>query len=1034
LSPRVFTIPPAAPFLATFADALLDGRVIPGLSRASGPLALARAKIYVPTRRAGRALAMELAQRVKNPAVLLPRILPLGALDGESGEAGFDNPLDASLPRAIGDIERRMILGGLILTWARNLKQAIVSIDADGRVSQTSDALLVAAHPADAWRLSGELAALIDEMIIENVPWRGLENLGGEFDDYWRITLRFLDIAITAWPQILSARGVCDPAARQNMLIARAIENVAREQVPVVALGSTGSNVVTARLLAAIARAPQGAVVLPGLDQHLDTASFATILNGAEPCATHPQAFLARLIETIGVARDDVVALGEAPATLATREKFASEAFRPADSTDLWPLWRQQHGRDVAAALADVTLIEALDEREEALAIAICLREALETPGRTAALVTPDRGLAERVRAELLRWNVDIDDSGGAPLAASQAGVLARLILSVLNGDLSDWAALLSHPDFSLGLGDQSERLAALFEIGVLRSGLQYQNFAVTVAPARAAAQDKHAHPRQKEISADDWAALQDFAEKLDAAFAPLRGLAGQAATALNPWLDAHKKTLGLIVAGDEDMFPGGEDGEALAALFAELAQAANAVFIFHAESYAAFFDALIGERMLRGLARAHPRLKILGLLEARLIGADRMVLAGLDESVWPPRFEPDSFLNRAMRAELKLSSPDRRIGQTAHDFAQAFCAPEMIVTRAKKRGGAPTTPSRFLQRMEALAGPEIFKALRERGQGWLDLARRVDEAPPVKPLTRPEPRPPLHLRPQKLSVTRIEMLRRDPYAIYAEYILELLPLPPLDAALGPREIGNALHEVLEEFCKRFPSGSLPEDAREILVGSAREKLAAFAEDAEFQSFRWPRLLQGLDAYLAYEAGRRPILETIFAEKGGRLTIPLDDGSSFDLTAKADRIEFLKDGTAVVVDYKTGTPPSAREVRAGWSPQLTLEAAMLSSGAFRDVPVREVATAIYLPLGGGGQKPRDLDDPKKGPFGDLIADHYEELLGLLNHFRNPANGYPARPFPQFAARYNAYDHLARTREWSASGGSSSGGSSGGDES
>jgi ATP-dependent helicase/nuclease subunit B len=1022
LSPRVFTIPPAAPFLATFADALLDGRVIPGLSRASGPLALARAKIYVPTRRAARALATELAQRVKNPAVLLPRLLPLGALDGESGEAGFDNPLDASFPRAIGDIERRMILGGLILTWARNLKQAIVSIDADGALHQTSDSLLVAAHPDDAWRLSGQLAALIDEMIVENVAWRGLEKLGGEFDDYWRITLRFLDIAITAWPQILSARELVDPAARQNMLIARAIENVTREQVPVIALGSTGSNVVTARLLAAIARAPQGAVVLPGLDQHLDAASFATILDGAEPCATHPQAFLARLIATMGVAREDVVALGEAPAALAAREKFASEAFRPADTTDLWPLWRQRHGQDLAAALADVSLIEALDEREEALAIAVCLREALETPGRTAALVTPDRGLAERVRAELLRWNVDIDDSGGAPLASSRAGVLARLILSVLTGDLTDWAALLAHPDFSLGLSDESERLAALFEIGVLRSGLQCENFAATVAPARAAAQDKHAHPRQREISADDWAALQDFAAKLDAAFAPLRGLAAQAEAPLNPWLDAHKKTLGLIVGGDEEVFPGGEDGEALAALFAELAPAANAVFTFHAESYAAFFDALIGERMLRGLARAHPRLKILGLLEARLIGADRLVLAGLDETVWPPRFEPDAFLNRAMRAELKLSSPDRRIGQTAHDFAQAFCAPELIVTRAKKRGGAPTTPSRFLQRMEALAGPEIFKTLRARGRNWLDLARNVDEAPLVKPLARPVPCPPLRLRPQKLSVTRIEMLRRDPYAIYAEYILKLLPLPPLDAALGPREIGNALHEVLEEFCKRFPSGPLPDDARKILVASAREKLAAFAEDAEFESFRWPRLLQGLDAYLDYEAERRPTIEIIFAEKGGRLTIPLDDGSAFDLTAKADRIEFLQDGKAVVVDYKTGTPPSAKEVRAGWSPQLTLEAAMLSSGAFRDVPLREVATAIYLPLGGGGQKPRDLDDPKKGPFGDLIAEHFDELLGLLNHFRDPTKGYPARPFPQFAARYNDYDHLARTREWSASGG------------
>ena len=338
-------------------------------------------------------------------------------------------------------------------------------------------------------------------MIIEDVAWRGLENLGGEFDDYWRITLRFLDIAITAWPQILPREEFVDPATRQNMLIARAIENVAREQVPVIALGSTGSNVVTARLLAAIARAPQGAVVLPGLDQHLDTASFATILNGAEPCATHPQAFLARLIETIGVAREDVVRFGRsAGGDWRTREKFASEAFRPADSTDLWPLWRQQHGQDMAAALADVTLIEALDEREEALAIAVCLREVLETPGRTAALVTPDRGLAERVRAELLRWNVDIDDSGGAPLAASRAGVLARLILSVLSGDLSDWAALLSHPDFSLGTGrpERKARRAVRDRRAALRPAIRKFRGDLSRQPARRRKTSTHIRARRK--------------------------------------------------------------------------------------------------------------------------------------------------------------------------------------------------------------------------------------------------------------------------------------------------------------------------------------------------------------------------------------------------------------------------------------------------------------------------------------------------------------------------------------------------------
>ncbi len=1029
MPPRVFTIPPGAPFLKVFAGALLDGRVVPGLSRASGPLALAKATIFTPTQRAGRALATELARQSGNPAILLPKILPLGALDGENGEAGFDNPLDPTLPRAAGDIERRMFLGELILAWARSLRQAIVSIDADGKVRHASESLLVAAHPADAWRLSGDLAALIDEMIIENVDWADLKNLNGEFDDYWRITLNFLEIATAAWPEIQKERGFVDPAARQQALIARAIEMVGRDDEPVIAIGSTGSNIRTARLLKAIAGAPRGAVVLPGLDQRLDNESFASIRKGDEPCATHPQAFLARLIETIGVARDEVVALGSPEGAPVLRETFCSEAFRPADTTDLWPRWRAaQSPETLKEALAGVTLIEASDEREEALAIAVILREALEHDGLTAALATPDRGLAERVRAELLRWNVEIDDSGGVSLGGSRAGSLARLVLLALSGAGADWAALISHPDFSLGLGEEAENLARLFEIGVLRCDAGGDFWRDRIEPARKAAQDKHAHPRQKEIAEAEWRALESFAEKLDAAVAPLRVLAEGGETRLKPWLAAHRKALGLIVAGDEQALPAGEDGAALEKLFSDLEASANAAFTFHAESYAAFFDALIAEQVLRGATRAHPRLKILGLLEARLIGVDRLVMAGLDETTWPPRGETDCFLNRAMRAQLGLSSPERRIGQTAHDFVQGFGAPEVVLSRAKKRGGAPTTPSRFLQRMEALAGEQIFDQLRARGADWLGLARQLDRTAPSPPLRRPAPAPDLALRPTRLSVTRIETLRRDPYAIYAEFILKLLPLPGLDQEPGAREIGTALHAALEQFCKRHPGGSLPENARDQLVELAREKLSAFRTDPEFLAFRWPRLLQGLDVFLAFEAERRPLIERVEVEAGGRLRIPLDDSSEFTLTATADRIELLKDGTAALVDYKSGRPPSNKEVGAGWSPQLTLEAAMLSSGAFHGVEMREVSVAYYVPVGGGKDRPRRVAKDNE-PFGDLVARHYDELVQLLSDFRDPKQAYPARPFPQFALRYNDYDHLARTREWS-----SSGGEGGGDES
>ncbi len=991
-------------------------------------MALAKTTIFVPTRRAGRALTTELARQSPARATLLPRILPLGALDGQD-EAGLDNPLDPSLPRAAGDIERRMILGELILAWARNLKQAIIAIDADGSARQSHEAMLVGAQPADAWRLSGELAALIDEMIIENLSWKNLETLNGDFDEYWRITLKFLQIAVEAWPRIQKERGFVDSAARHRVLIERLAAQMASQTDPVIALGSTGSNIATARLLAAIARAENGAVVLPGLDLHLDAPSFAALRKGEEPSATHPQAFLARLIEKIGVTRDQIGALGAPTPERLAREKFVSESFRPAETTHLWPFWRSRHSaEDISCALVGMDLIEAADEREESLTIAICLREALEIPGRTAALITPDRGLAERVRAELLRWDIEIDDSGGAALASTPAGALARLILYAINGQAEDWAALIAHPLARLGFDDEAARLARLFEIGVLRAGATTGPWREAVITARKATQARDAHPRQKAISEPDWAQLERFGERLDLAVAALVALDSE--RPLLDWLSAHRAALGLILCGDPDSLPGGDDGDALAQLFDELDLSANALFTFHGESYSAFFDAIIGERVARGANRAHPRLKILGLLESRLIDADRVVLAGLDETIWPPQSASDSFLNRPMRHALGLSSPDRRLGQTAHDFCQALGAEEVILTRAKKRGGSPTTPSRFLQRMEALAGAEHFLELRQRGEKWREFARQLDAVQPVSPLRRPEPKPPLALRPKKLSVTRIEMLRRDPYAIYARYILNLQALPHLDEDKGLREIGIELHSVLEKFCRDFPSGALPGNAEDILIERAKTQMAEFADDPEFQSFRWPRLCKGLRLFLAYEALRRPLLETLALEERGALRLTLADGSEFTLTAEADRIEFLRDRTAALVDYKTGEPPSYAQVSAGFAPQLTLEAAMLERGAFARVEARPVSEAFYLPIGGGKDrvvalKPASSAKDKR-PFHELVVDHFEEFLALLNDFRDPSHGYPARPFPQFAARYNDFDHLARTKEWSASGGASAG--------
>ncbi|MGH6935713.1 MAG: PD-(D/E)XK nuclease family protein, partial [Methylocella sp.] len=586
---------------------------------------------------------------------------------------------------------------------------------------------------------------------------------------------------------------------------------------------------------------------------------------------------------------------------------------------------------------------------------------------------------------------------------------------------------LLAHPLLRLGLArDDVARRAALLEIGLLRSvsagGCLIERIvgepSALIAAARDEANGAFAHPAKKRISAEQWASLEDLLCRLGGQFAPLLNLRGK--RTLGWWVAAHRDAIEAIASLADDGLES-EDWEALEALFDELMQNGQDCMTFDAESYGLFFAAVAREVILRGPKQAHPRLQILGLLEARLVDVDVILLGGLDETVWPPQARTDAFLNRPMRAALCLTPPERKLGQMAHDFAQAMGKGKVILSRARKRDGAPMVASRFVQRMAALGAKE-WEECRERGDYYLRLARAIDQSASVAPPSeRPLPKPPVELRPKRLSVTQIETLRRDPYALYAEKILRLRELDPFGGSLGATELGSAIHEALERFVDCYPAGLLPPDAREKLHGFLRESLFTQLQDADFVALKWPRLEKTIDFFLGFEAKRRDRIKAIKTECEGKLDIPLDDGSIFRLTARADRIELNNDGTVTLVDYKTGAPPGMNEILVGFAPQLTLEAAMAVRGAFNLGAEIASVEALYLKLGGarGGEaKPVVFAGAN---FMDVVGDHYRGLVEMLNHFRDPARTYPPRPFPKFAKRYNAYDHLARVKEWSLGG-------------
>ena len=237
-------------------------------------------------------------------------------------------------------------------------------------------------RPRAAYALAGDLATLIDDMIIDGVPWEKIKTLAPEvYDPYWGITLEFLKIAFAGWPQWLAEHRLVDRATRIALLIDDEIKALAggARRGPTIIAGSTGANRATARLIAAIAHAPLGAVVLPDLDLNLDEDAWALIgaSDEASPgLAGHPQSLMRRLIGAIGVKRDEVTKLGALSPALEARSAFLTEALRPAESTERW---RERENAlsppAVATALAGVSLVVADNENEEALALAIAMRE-----------------------------------------------------------------------------------------------------------------------------------------------------------------------------------------------------------------------------------------------------------------------------------------------------------------------------------------------------------------------------------------------------------------------------------------------------------------------------------------------------------------------------------------------------------------------------------------------------------------------------------------------------------------------------------
>ncbi len=986
-SSTIFTIPPGA----SFVDALARGL----LRRADGdPLVLARGTVLLPTRRACRALQEAFLRASDGRALLLPRLMPLGDLDAEefllSGEAAAEHVGDGmDLPPVMPPLKRQLLLGQLIQHMGKMRGQA----------------------PSEdqAVRLAGELARLLDQVETEGLDFARLDALAPEeYAAHWQITLKFLAILTEQWPAVQVDEGCIGPAERRRRLLeaqARAWRARPPED-PVIAAGSTGSIPATAELLSVVAALPNGMVVLPGLDTRADAKTWTAIAQ--DPA--HPQHGLAVLLERLGVARADVmpwpdVGLGETPPA---RARLVNLALGPATSTAAWPaLADSTEAGELTHALEGVTRIDCPGPGEEARVIALVLRRALDEPGCRAALVTPDRGLARRVAAELGRWGLQVDDSAGSPLADSAPGTFLRLSAEMAAGGLAPLALLvaLKHPFSAGGLapGAFRARVRAL-ERAVLRGPRPAAGFAGLKRALKGTKAGKD---------------LRGWLTGLEKAAKPFLG-ALRRGKSLAAILDTHVAFAEALAASDAETGAArlwaGEAGTAAARFMAELRDAAAGAPTLAGTRYPALLASLLVGQVVRPRYGSHPRLAIWGPLEARLQHVDRLVLGGLNEGTWPAEVDPGPWLSRPMRAEFGLPPPERRIGLAAHDFAQAFAAPRVYLTRASRVEGTPTVPSRWLLRLDALLQAlEATDAITADAESWLDWAAALDR--PEQPISAPPPAPtpPLQARPRALSVTRVETWMRDPYDLYARDILCLKRLDPIDSDPGAADFGNLVHGALEAFLTAYPK-DLPDDPEAALLAAGRKVFWADDVKPGVRAFWWPRFRRIAGWFARAEPKHRASVSNSFGEVRGALRLELPHGA-FELTAKADRIDLLSDGSLVIIDYKTGTVPSNKEIGHGFAPQLPLEAAIARGGGFKNVPAGPVARLEYWRVP-GGVPPGEIKPLKTDKEPEERADEaVRGLTDLIARFDNPEVPYLAMPRPEWAGRYSDYRHLARVKEW-----------------
>ena len=1005
----ICSLPPDTPFLPGLVEAILEGDLLPDWPK-TGPYWLSDATIILPTRRARQKLP-DLFARALGGHALLPDIRVLGP-DSEADMLAPGALPEDQHKKPVSFVDRRFILCRLVQGWvAQQDKQS-------GRKDQS-----MFSGPARVLGLADSLASLIDDMEIEGVSAGAIRSLadvknlkGPDLAENFLHNLDFLEIALSLWPKILEDENRMDSARLRNLAMDRTIAGLSERfgDRPVILAGSTGSVPATARLIKAVSRLPRGRIVLPGLDTGLSEHSFSRLLDAGNAPHGHPQYGLCRLLRYLGTSPGQVREIG-VTSPRSTRTGLVRASLALPEETEKWSKVRSTVSEaDMEKALETVSIAHTASEQEQALVVALAARRAL-ADGQSVGVITPDRDFARRIMAQLKRFGIAVDDSAGQPLYQSGAG---RLIRQIMNAACSRFApvdlmALLNNP--AVKSLEDGAGLIELLDLSLLRGQ----------SPARGLNGLKQSLERNlsgqmefavRKLSAEQGAAISRLLKGLETAFAPLNDLLTEAPFSAADLADCLIRVLETLTGKDPFAVQGWSEAVQWKN---ELVEAARTGPLLNASNAISTLATLMSHITVRAQVAVRSDIYLWGRLEARLQSADLLIMATLNETVWPEIADPGPWLSRNMRLHAGLEPPERHHGLAAHDFQMAMGNHHVLLTYAARLGTSPALPSRLLERFLAFVGAPWSEKMMARGQELVQMARQLDAVETVTPALRPTPSPPVALRPKNLSVTEVESLIRSPFDLYAKHVLKLRPVEPLGADMDARARGNLVHAALARFVKEGHDALSPRAQKE-MEHIARQEFAALDHQPEKQQIWLYRFLESARGFLAFEAERDGRVDRRFAEQD--LTWQAPPGAlPFALHGRADRIDRLSDGSFEILDFKTGSIPEKNDMKELLAPQLLVEAAMVRDHGFAEVPPGEVSSLAYVKI--SANPAAFALKPFAMPVGLDITAALERMMMQVQAraeaflFSDHLPMYP-RIIPNVSRHYpGPYDHLARTDEW-----------------